>query len=99
MPIKRYMFSELVAHLSKKELSLIVGPRQAGKTTLMLQVPDYLKKKNEKTLFLSLDFEGDTPHFNTQAALLDRINLEFGKKKGYEFQIYPVQKCSLCIEM
>jgi len=85
MPIKRYMFSELVAHLSKKELSLIVGPRQAGKTTLMLQVQDYLKKKNEKTLFLSLDFEGDTPHFNTQAALLDRINLEFGKKKGYVF--------------
>jgi len=85
MPIKRYMFSELVAHLPKKELSLIVGPRQAGKTTLMLQVQDYLKKKNEKTLFLSLDFEGDTPHFNTQAALLDRINLEFGKKKGYVF--------------
>ena len=85
MPIKRYMFSELVAHLSKKELSLIVGPRQAGKTTLMLQVQDYLKEKNEKTLFLSLDFEGDTPHFNTQAALLDRINLEFGKKKGYVF--------------
>ena len=85
MPIKRYMFSELVAHLPKKEVSLIVGPRQAGKTTLMLQVQDYLKKKNEKTLFLSLDFEGDTPHFNTQAALLDRINLEFGKKKGYVF--------------
>src|SRR3970040_1949928 len=85
MPIKRYMFSELLAHLPKKEVSLIVGPRQAGKTTLMLQVQDYLKKKNEKTLFLSLDFEGDTPHFNTQAALLDRINLEFGKKKGYVF--------------
>lgn len=85
MPIKRYMFSQLVSHLPKKEISLIVGPRQAGKTTLMLQLQDYLKKKDELTLFLSLDFESDTPYFNTQAALLDRIKLEFGKKKGCVF--------------
>lgn len=85
MPIKRYMFSELVSHLPKKEISLIVGPRQAGKTTLMLQLQDYLKKKDELTLFLSLDFESDTPYFNTQAALLDRIKLEFGKKNGSVF--------------
>jgi predicted AAA+ superfamily ATPase len=85
MPIKRYMFSDLVSHLPKKEISLIVGPRQAGKTTLMLQLQDYLKKKDVMTLFLSLDFESDTPYFNTQAALLDRIKLEFGKKKGCVF--------------
>lgn len=85
MPIKRYIFEELAAHLPKKEISLIVGPRQAGKTTLMLQLQEYLKKKNEDTLFLSLDFESDTPHFISQNALLDRIRLEFGKKNGYVF--------------
>jgi len=85
MPIKRYIFEELAAHLPKKEISLIVGPRQAGKTTLMLQLQDYLKKKNEDTLFLSLDFETDMPHFISQNALLDRIRLEFGKKNGYVF--------------
>lgn len=79
------MFSELAAHLPKKEISLIVGPRQAGKTTLMLQLQEHLKKKDEKTLFLSLDFERDMPNFTTQTALLDRIKLEFGKKKGYVF--------------
>jgi len=79
------MFSELAAHLPKKEISLIVGPRQAGKTTLMLQLQEHLKKKDEKTLFLSLDFERDMPNFTTQAALLDRIRLEFGKHKGYVF--------------
>lgn len=83
--IKRCMFNDLAAHLPKKEISLIIGPRQAGKTTLMLQLQEHLKKKDEKTLFLSLDFESDAPHFNTQAALLDRINLEFGKKKGFVF--------------
>ncbi len=69
----------------KKEISLIVGPRQAGKTTLMLQLQDHLKKKRELTLFLSLDFERDKPHFNTQSDLLDRIRLEFGSRKGYVF--------------
>ena len=33
--IKRYLFDDVKEHLSKKEISFIVGPRQAGKTTLM----------------------------------------------------------------
>jgi predicted AAA+ superfamily ATPase len=33
--IKRKLFQELVDHLPRKEISLITGPRQAGKTTLM----------------------------------------------------------------
>lgn len=85
MPIKRDMFEELVAHLPKKEISLIVGPRQAGKTTLMLQLQEHLEKNGEGTLFLSLDFESDMPYFTTQTAFLDRIRLEFGKKRGYVF--------------
>jgi len=83
--IKRYLFDDLITHLAKKEISLIVGPRQAGKTTLMLQLQDYLNRKGEKTVFLSLDFERDLPHFMTQSALLDRVRLEFGKSKGYVF--------------
>jgi hypothetical protein len=31
--IKRSLFNELKDHLPKKEISFIVGPRQAGKTT------------------------------------------------------------------
>ena len=85
MPIKRDMFEELVAHLPKKEISLIVGSRQAGKTTLMLQLQDHLEKNGEGALFLSLDLESDMPYFTTQTALLDRIRLEFGKKRGYVF--------------
>ncbi|MBI4686725.1 MAG: ATP-binding protein [Nitrospirae bacterium] len=85
MPIKRYLLNDLISHLSKKEISLIVGPRQAGKTTLMLHLQDHLKKKGERTLFLSLDFEVDMPYFAAQSALLDRIRLEFGKQKGFVF--------------
>ncbi len=85
MSIKRYLLHELTAHLSKRELSLIVGPRQAGKTTLMMQLKEDLENKGERTLYLSLDFERDQPHFTSQAALLDRIRLEFGSRKGYVF--------------
>src|SRR3990172_13231508 len=85
MAIKRYLFGDLAEHLKKKEISLIVGPRQAGKTTLMTQLQDYLKGKGEETLFLSLDFERDMPYFASQKALLDRVGLDFGRKKGYIF--------------
>lgn len=43
--IERKRFEDLKRHLSRKEISLIVGPRQAGKTTLMLMLRDYPVKE------------------------------------------------------
>jgi predicted AAA+ superfamily ATPase len=43
--IKRNLLEDLRNHLRQKEMSLIIGPRQAGKTTLMLQLKDYLEKQ------------------------------------------------------
>ncbi len=83
--IKRKILGDLQNHLIQKEMSLIVGPRQAGKTTLMFQLKDYLEKRGERTLFLNLDFEQDKQFFTSQTALLNRIRLEFGKKMGYVF--------------
>ncbi len=85
MMIDRDLFSDLKNHVPRKEISLIVGPRQAGKTTLMLMLRDYLVNKGERTLFLSLDFESDQPFFASQSSLLRKIQLEMGKKKGYVF--------------
>ena len=83
--IKRKLYSELVKHLSQKEMSLIIGPRQAGKTTLMEMLKEHLDTKGERTLFLNLDIEWDRPHFESQAALLKKIELELGKQQGYVF--------------
>lgn len=83
--IQRTIFQDLLDHLAKKEISLIIGPRQAGKTTLMLLVQEYLKKKGAKTLFLSLDFEADQQFFTSQNNLIHKIELEIGKTKGYVF--------------
>jgi len=85
MVIKRRLLNGVIQHLKKKEISLLVGPRQAGKTTLMAQMQDHLKGKGEAPLFFSLDFERDMPYFVSQKALLDKIRLEFGLHKGYVF--------------
>src|SRR4030067_3391158 len=51
----------------------------------MLHLHADLQKQGDKTLFLSLDYERDQPHFADQEALLSRLRLEFGNKKGYVF--------------
>ena len=57
--IKRKLYKSLKDHLSRKEISLIIGPRQAGKTTLMLLLKEELGKKAKPNLFLNLDIEAD----------------------------------------
>jgi predicted AAA+ superfamily ATPase len=83
--IKRKLLSELVDHLPQKEMSLIIGPRQAGKTTLMEMLKAHLEGRGERTLFLNLDIEWDRPHFESQAALLKKIKLELGQQHAYVF--------------
>jgi uncharacterized protein len=83
--IKRDLFQDLKGHLKKKEISLIVGARQVGKTTLMVLLKKRLEKKGKPTVFLSLDNEMDRPFFDSQQALIKKINLELNKNKGYVF--------------
>jgi predicted AAA+ superfamily ATPase len=83
--IKRTLFDELKSHLTNKQFSLIAGPRQAGKTTLMLLLRDYLEKKGEKSILLNLDIETDRAFFSSQEKLLSKIRLELGTENGFVF--------------
>lgn len=83
--IERTLFPDLAKHLPKKEISVIIGPRQSGKTTLMELLKEQLGKKGERTLYLNLDIEWDRPHFDSQLALLKKIELELGKERGFVF--------------
>ena len=83
--IHRKLLKSLKEHLSHKEITLIVGPRQAGKTTLMLLLKKQLEKRNRSTLFLNLDIEADKRFFNSQETLIRKIELELGKEEGYVF--------------
>ena len=83
--IERTLFSDLAKHLPNKEISVIIGPRQSGKTTLMELLKEHLGKKGERTLYLNLDIEWDRPHFDSQLALLKKIELELGEERGFVF--------------
>lgn len=85
MLIRRELFEGLKVHLGEKEMSLIVGPRQAGKTTLMLALREELEKQGGKWLWLNLDIEADRQFFRSQGALVEKIRIELGKERGYVF--------------
>ena len=83
--IKRELFEDLKKHLLKKEITLIAGPRQAGKTTLMMLLKKHLELSSKKTVFLSFDFENDQKFFSSQNSLVEKLKLEFGNSEGYVF--------------
>jgi predicted AAA+ superfamily ATPase len=83
--IKRKLFQEIKDHLQSKEISLIIGSRQVGKTTLMRSLEQYLKTKNKKTVFFSLDYETDKKFFNSQQELINKLQLQFDQEKGFVF--------------
>jgi predicted AAA+ superfamily ATPase len=83
--IQREIFQELLEDLSKKEISLIIGPRQAGKKTAMRWVEDRVRQQGTRTIFLNLDVEADQPFFQSQQSLLNKLLLEFGSESGVAF--------------
>ena len=83
--INRLILLDIQMHLRQPEITLITGPRQSGKTTLMNILMNDLDKKGEKCLFLSMDFESDKSFFSSQDALIHRVQLEFGDHPGYVF--------------
>jgi len=77
----------------EKEIALLIGPRQAGKTTLLIKLDKYLKKQGKKTILFNLDFEEQKIYFNHQIDLINYLNLQFDKKEAYIF-IDEVQRLS-----
>ena len=85
MYIKRRLLDDLKAHLSKKEITLITGPRQAGKTTLMMLLKEHVQEEGKRTITFNLDIEIDRQFFESQEGLLRKIALELGSAGGYVF--------------
>ena len=52
---RRLLFGQLLNHLEKKQISLIIGARQTGKTTLMLQLKEEVEGENQPCFFISLE--------------------------------------------
>lgn len=70
--IKRSLWQDLIKHLDNKEIGIILGPRQVGKTTLILKLIEYVKEKgiSEKYIY----------YYN-----LDDIDLRTKIKRDFKF--------------
>ena len=83
--IKRTIFHSLEKHLNEPEITVLMGPRQVGKTYLMRLLENNLKTKEAKTIFLNLDVEHDKQFFTSQTALINYIRLQVGETQAFVF--------------
>jgi len=85
MIIKRQILSHIERHLAEPEITVLVGARQVGKTTLLRHIEEKLRQKGEKTIFFNLDVEADMEFFSSQQKLINKLRFEFGSQKAYVF--------------
>mgnify|MGYP005846376455 CR=1 FL=1 len=85
MYIFRKIQADLEKHLEKREISLLLGPRQSGKTTLILKIKKKLEENGKKTIYFNLDRLSDFVYFNTQKNLLEKIKFELGGGRVFVF--------------
>ena len=83
--IKRTILVALEKHLSAPEMTVLIGPRQVGKTYLMQLLQDRLKAKDEKTVFLNLDIDDHKQFFVSQSTLINYIRLQIGESRAFVF--------------
>ncbi len=85
--IERELFKEIKKHLSKKEITFIIGPRQVGKTTLLNLLSEYLIKEKkisqERIFFFNLDRIKDVEFFESQEEVIKFLKTK--KDKTYLF--------------
>jgi predicted AAA+ superfamily ATPase len=53
--IERSIYKQLIEHVSSPKITIIIGARQTGKTSLLKQVKKDLESKNQAVIFLSLE--------------------------------------------
>lgn len=79
------MAGDLLDHLNRPEISLLIGPRQSGKTTLLKALNDHLLLHGQKSIFLNLDIERDRIHFKGQEVFVRYLSAQTGGEKHYIF--------------
>jgi len=83
--IKRQIYKNLQKHLDKKEISLLIGPRQSGKTTLLKRLKNNLDKQGEVSLYFNLDIVSDRQVIKEQTEFIAYLRNKIGDKKAYIF--------------
>ncbi len=83
--IKRKIIAALEGHLHSDQMTVLIGPRQVGKTYLMDTLKEKLDTEGKKTIWLNLDNEEDKQKLTSQASFIAYIQLMVGKEKAWVF--------------
>ena len=68
MKINRLIFDDLVSELARPEVSILLGPRQVGKTFLLRELRDRARKMGLRTRYYDLEIPSDLMSFNKSDA-------------------------------
>ncbi len=79
--IARKLKYKILDSLKLKEITVLIGARQVGKTTLLKEIIGELNN----VLYFNLDIEQDSVHFESQEIFLKKVRLEVGDEKAYIF--------------
>lgn len=83
--IKRTILKAIESHLAEPEMTVLIGPRQIGKTYLMTLLQKRLEEKEEKTVFLNFDVDSDKQFLESQTQLLNYLRLKLGEARAFVF--------------
>ena len=83
--INRDIENKIIDSLKLKEITVIAGARQVGKTTIIKKVISQLKRSGKTVLYFNLDIEEDNQYFVSQQTLINKIQLESGNGSSYVF--------------
>ena len=85
MEILRSLTDELLAHLNEPEITLLIGPRQAGKATLLKHLAKVLRAEGKQTRFFNIDILEDQQLFRDQTYFVNHLLTVTGGVKHYVF--------------
>lgn len=83
----RTLLDELITHVENKKITILVGPRQVGKTTLMKQLYEIFKN-TYKCLFFDLDIPSHYLKVNTYESFINSLKLEGYHDNGPLFVVF-----------
>lgn len=86
--VKRHIFSSIASHIGTEEITVIIGPRQVGKTTLLLQLKESLLLNgfSDKGIYIfNLDIFSDKELFLSQGNFIKFIKERGDKNKIFVF--------------
>ena len=94
--VKREIFDEVASHLKEREVTVITGARQAGKTTLLSQLKSWLiekrRVKETQIHFLNLDLIDNFTDLQNQGDFIKFLREEIARQRFLYVFIDEIQR-------